>query len=800
MEDKDKSIKTEGEKPKTPEKMPLLALRDLVIFPNMVIPLFVGRDKSIKALEAAMERDRIIFLVAQKDARTDDPKKEDIYKTGTLSEILQILKLPDGAIRVLVEGLTRVKMEEFTQDEPFFEVRVSEVNEQEEHSKETEALMRLVHEEFQKHVKMNKKIPPETIMSVSEISSPGRLADVIAANIFLKHEEKQELLEIASASDRLSKLSGILQRENEILELEKKIQGKVKSQLEKSQREYYLSEQLKAIQKELGKSEGGYNEIEELREKVKKAKMPSEAEEKALKEIDRLEKMMPMSAEATVIRTYVDWLLALPWNTRTKEKLDIKHVQQILDEDHFGLEKPKERIVEYLAVKKNVKEKVHDPILCLVGPPGTGKTSLAKSIARAIGRNFVRLSLGGVRDEAEIRGHRRTYIGALPGRIIQSIRKAKSKNPVFLMDEIDKMTSDFRGDPAAALLEVLDPEQNNTFNDHYLDADFDLSDVMFITTANTLYGIPLPLQDRMEIIEINSYTAFEKLNIARRFLLPKQLKQHGLTDADTEFKDSSLMGIIEDYTREAGVRNLEREIKTVCRKVAKEKVSEPKKYKKLIIERDNLSKFLGVPKFQDVPAKDVNDVGIATGMAWTEFGGDVLVIEVSIVKGKGKLLLTGKLGEVMKESAQAALSYIRSKAKSLGIPEDTFYKSDIHVHVPEGAIPKDGPSAGITIATALISAFTKKPVKKDIAMTGEITLRGRVLPIGGLKEKTLAASRNGMKEVIVPFYNKKDYSELPAYVKDKLKFNFVKTMDEVLGIALGIKASRGGKKTRARGK
>lgn len=797
MENDAKPIKAEGERPRTPEKLPLLALRDLVIFPNMVIPLFVGREKSIKALEAAMERDRIIFLVAQKDARTDDPKKEDIYKTGTLSEILQILKLPDGAIRVLVEGLTRVRMESFTQDEPFFEVRISEVPEHEEQGKETEALMRLVHEEFQKHVKMNKKIPPETIMSVSEITSPGRLADVIAANIFLKHEEKQELLEIGSASERLSRLSGILQRENEILELEKKIQGKVKSQLEKSQREYYLSEQLKAIQKELGKSEGGYNEIEELRGKVKKVKMPLEAEEKALKEIDRLEKMMPMSAEATVIRTYLDWLIALPWNIRTKEKLSINHVQKILDEDHFGLEKPKERIVEYLAVKKNVKEKVHDPILCLVGPPGTGKTSLAKSIARAIGRNFVRLSLGGVRDEAEIRGHRRTYIGALPGRIIQSIRKAKSKNPVFLMDEIDKMTSDFRGDPAAALLEVLDPEQNSTFNDHYLDADFDLSDVMFITTANTLYGIPLPLQDRMEIIEINSYTAFEKLNIARRFLLPKQLKQHGLTGADVDFKDSSLTGMIEDYTREAGVRNLEREIKTVCRKIAKEKVSDPKKYKKLVVERDSLSKFLGVPKYRDVPAKDVNGVGIATGMAWTEFGGDVLVIEVSIVKGKGKLLLTGKLGEVMKESAQAALSYIRSKAKSLGISEDAFYKSDIHVHVPEGAIPKDGPSAGITIATALISAFTKKPVKKEIAMTGEITLRGRVLPIGGLKEKTLAASRNGMKEVIVPFYNKKDYADLPAYVTDKLKFNFVKTMDEVLGIALGIKGVSARKKNKS---
>ncbi|MBP7791624.1 MAG: endopeptidase La [Candidatus Goldbacteria bacterium] len=766
------------------EKVPLLALRDLVIFPNMVIPLFVGREKSIKALETAMERDRIIFLVAQKDARTDDPKKKDIFEMGTISEILQILKLPDGAIRVLVEGLTRGKIKEYLQEEPFFEVSIERINENTVKTKEIEALMRMIMDEFQKYVRMNKKIPPETLMSVSEIDNPGRLADVIAAHIYLKNEEKQNLLEMEDPAKRLQQLSSYLQRENEILDIEKKIQGKVKSQLEKSQREYYLYEQLKAIQKELGKTDSTYNEVEELREKIKKAKMSKDAEDKALKELSRLEKMMPMSAEATVIRTYLDWLIALPWNFKTKEKIEIKNVEKILEEDHFGLEKPKERIIEYLAVKKNIKDKkVTDPILCFVGPPGVGKTSLAKSIARAMGRNFVRISLGGVRDEAEIRGHRRTYIGAMPGRIIQSIRKAKSKNPVFLMDEIDKMSSDFRGDPAAALLEVLDPEQNNTFMDHYLDTEFDLSDVMFITTANTLYNIPLPLQDRMEIIEINSYTDFEKLNIAQKFLIPKQLKQHGLTDKDVQINEKAVLSIINNYTKEAGVRNLEREIKTVCRKVAKAKVSETK-FKKILITEENIDKFLGVPKFLDVPTKDVNGVGIATGLAWTEFGGDVLIIEVSIFKGKGTLILTGKLGDVMKESGQAALSYIRSKAKKLGIKEDVFSKTDVHVHVPEGAIPKDGPSAGITIATSLISAFTGKPVKKDVAMTGEITLTGRVLPIGGLKEKTLAAHRNGIKEVIIPEFNRKDYTELPDYIKKNLKFYFVKTMDEVIKIAI----------------
>ncbi|MFP4466276.1 MAG: endopeptidase La [Candidatus Goldiibacteriota bacterium] len=772
------------------KKMPLLALRDLVIFPNMVIPLFVGREKSIKALEAAMEQDRIIFLVAQKDARTDDPQEKDIYDVGTVSEILQILKLPDGAIRVLVEGLTRGKVKEYTSRAPYYEVEIDEIPEAEVKSKEAEALIRVTLEEFQKHVKMNKKIPPETIMSVSDINNPGRLADVMAAHITLKHEEKQDLLDTSDPAKRLHKISVILKRENEILEIEKKIQGKVKSQLEKSQREYYLSEQLKAIQKELGKGDAAYNELEELREKIKKAGMPKDAEEKAIKELDRLEKMMPMSAEATVIRTYLDWLISLPWTKKSKEIIDIKRVQKTLDADHSGLEKPKERIIEHLAVKKNVKNRMQDPIICFVGPPGTGKTSLGRSVADALGRNFVRLSLGGVRDEAEIRGHRRTYIGALPGRIIQSVKKAKTRNPVFLMDEIDKMASDFRGDPAAAMLEVLDPEQNATFMDHYLDTEFDLSDIMFITTANTLYGIPAPLRDRMEIIEINSYTSKEKEKIAQKHLIPKQLEKHGLAAGDLLFTADGIHSIIEYYTREAGVRNLEREIKTVCRKAAKEKVMPGKRFSKISLTSKNIHKYLGVPKFKDVPASDLNDVGTATGMAWTEFGGDVLVIEVSIVRGRGVLLLTGKLGDVMKESAQAALSYTRSKSEILGLKPEDFSRKDIHIHVPEGAIPKDGPSAGITLAAAIISAFTGKPVKKKVAMTGEITLRGRVLPIGGLKEKTIAAARNGMEEVIVPYYNKKDYEDLPDYVKKTLKFHFVKTMDEVIEIALGPGVSR----------
>ncbi len=777
---------------KSLNKVPLLPLRDLVVFPNMVIPLFVGRQKSIKALEAAMEQDKIIFLVAQKDARKDDPEEEDIYKTGTISEILQILKLPDGAIRVLVEGLTRAKIKEYIKKDEYFEIAVEEIKEIEENDKEMEALKRVVLEEFEKHVKLNKKIQPETVMSVTEINNAGRLADIIAAHIYLKNEEKQELLEIDNLKKRLEKISVILKRENEILEIEKRIQWQVKDQLKKSQKEYYLSEQLKVIQKELGKVDSSYNEIEELREKIKRAKMTKDAEEKALKELSRLEKMMPMSAEATVIRTYLDWLINLPWNKKAKTEIDIEKVKNILDEDHFGLEKPKERIIEYLAVKQNVKDDKthHDPILCFVGPPGVGKTSLARSIARALNRDFVRVSLGGVRDEAEIRGHRRTYIGALPGRIIQSIRKAKSKNPIFLLDEVDKMSSDFRGDPAAALLEVLDPEQNSTFLDHYLDTEFDLSEVLFITTANTLYGIPLPLQDRMEIIEINSYTDIEKVNIAEKFLIPKQLKQHGLTDKDVEFEEKSLYSIVHNYTKEAGVRNLEREIKAILRKATKEKITLKKKFQKILITAENLNKFLGAPKFLDMPTKDANDTGIATALAWTEFGGDVLLIEVSVSKGKGQLVLTGKLGDVMKESAQAALSYARSKAKKFKIDEDLFIKSDIHIHVPEGAIPKDGPSAGITIATSIISALTGRPLKKGVAMTGEITLRGKVLPIGGLKEKVLAALRNDIKEVIIPYYNQKDFAELPDYLKKGIKFHFVKTMDEVIEIAMDFKNKR----------
>ncbi|MEI7640143.1 MAG: endopeptidase La [bacterium] len=775
------------------DKIPLLPLRDLVIFPNMVIPLFVGRQKSVKALEAAMEKDKIIFLVAQKNSKVDEPNRNDIYEMGTLSEILQILKLPDGAIRVLVEGLKRIKIKDYLQDAPYFEVSTSEVEEKDDKGKETEALKRIVLDEFENYVALNKKIPPETIMSVAEIDQPGRLADVIAAQIILKHEEKQELLVILSAQERLRKISMILRKENEILQIERKIEGKVKNQLGKSQREYYLSEQLKVIQKELGKADNSYSEMQDLKDKIKSSKMAKEAEEKALKEMARLEKMMPMSAEATVIRTYLDWLVALPWNAKSSEKIDIEKTKKILDEDHYGLEKVKDRIVEYLAVKKLVGDRMQSPILCLVGPPGVGKTSLARSVARALGKTFVRVSLGGIRDEAEIRGHRRTYVGALPGRIIQSIRKAKTKNPVFLMDEIDKMSADFRGDPAAALLEVLDPEQNMTFMDHYLEVEFDLSEVMFITTANVLYNIPAPLQDRMEIIEINSYTELEKVKIGQMFIIPKQLKFHGLTEKDIEFTEAGMHYIVQNYTKEAGVRGLEREIKTVCRKVTKEKVSNGAKFKKMEVKEENIKTFLGAPKYMDVPTKDINEVGISTGLAWTEFGGDVLTIEVSIVKGKGQVLLTGKLGDVMKESAQAALSYTRAKATNFGIKEDAFAKTDIHIHVPEGAIPKDGPSAGITMATAIISAFTGAPVKKNLAMTGEITLRGRVLPIGGLKEKTIAAHRNGVQEIIVPFYNKKDYEELPEYVRKNIKFYFVKSMDEVVKIALNIKHKYGKK-------
>jgi ATP-dependent Lon protease len=763
-----------------PEKLPLLPVRDLVIFPQMIVPLLVGREKSVKSIEEAMLHNHFILLAAQKEAKIDEPEEKDIYQVGTAGEVLQWLKQPDGTAKVLVEGFFRVRIKKYLSKEPFFYVKTERLEEKIEKTPEVEALMRSVAYQFEKYIKLNKRILSETLVSTANIEEPGRLADTIATHLILKINDKQTILEAANPRQRLEKLSQILNRELEILEIESKIEGRVRDQIGKVQKEYYLTEQLKAIQKELGKEEGA--EIKELTKKIKEAKMPAEAEEKSLKELSRLAKMPSYSPEGTVVRNYLDWFISLPWSKKTRDNLDISRAQKILDEDHHGLEKVKTRILEYLAVRKLV-QKMKGPILCFVGPPGTGKTSVAKSIARSLGRKFVRMSLGGVRDEAEIRGHRRTYIGALPGRIIQSLRKAKSGNPVFLLDEVDKMSMDFRGDPSAALLEVLDPEQNNTFNDHYLEVDFDLSNVMFITTANIQPAIPVPLQDRMEVISFPGYIEEEKAKIARKFLIPKQLKAHGLKEAKLSFSEQALREIIHKHTREAGVRNLEREIANICRKVAK-KIVEEKRREKTKVTARNIPSYLGPPKFRHGKAEEKNEIGVATGLAWTEAGGDILSTEVIIVKGKGNLTLTGKLGEVMKESAQAALSYTRSRAKKLKLEEDFYKKIDVHIHVPEGAIPKDGPSAGITMATSLVSTLTKRPVRKDVAMTGEITLRGKVLPIGGLKEKVLAARRAGIGTVILPKENEKDLQEIPPRVKHKLKFILVENMDEVLKIAL----------------
>jgi ATP-dependent Lon protease len=769
------------------EPVPLLPLRDLVIFPHMVVPLFVGRGKSIQALETAMAKDRLVFLVAQRKATVENPRPSDLHETGTLGEVLQVLKLPDGAIRVLLEGVRRARLKSVVQTDPFLKGRLEEVEMEEAlpaSGAEAEARMRNALSLFEQYVKLNSKLTPETMLSVQNVEQPGRLADLCAAQIILKVEDKQKILEAVEPFSRLDQVCKILGDENEILELEKRIQGRVRKNMEKAQREYYLHEQLKAIQKELGqKDEGGpAGEGEEWRQKLKAANLPKDVQEKAQKEIDRLEKMAPFSAEATVIRTYLEWIFALPWNTLTKDQLDLKAAQKILDEDHDGLRKPKERILEYLSVRKLV-DKLKGPILCFVGPPGVGKTSLAKSIARSLGRNFVRVSLGGVRDEAEIRGHRRTYIGAMPGRIIQSLKRAKSRNPVFLLDEIDKMAMDFRGDPSAALLEVLDPEQNDTFADHYLDADFDLSQVLFITTANMLYEIPAPLRDRMEVIELPGYTEVEKASIARRFLLPKQCKDHGLRPGQLTLTDGALQKLIHEYTREAGVRNLERELTALCRKAAKLVIEKgPKSH--LEVTEKNLHQVLGIPKFIKDDTVHVNQVGVATGLAWTEVGGDVLSIEVNLMKGRGGLALTGKLGEVMKESAQAGLSYIRSRAKRFGLSPQFQNGLDIHIHIPEGATPKDGPSAGITMATALVSALTHRAVKKDLAMTGEVTLRGRVLPIGGLKEKALAAHRAGVKTLVIPRMNQKDLEDIPANIRSQLSIHLVSSMDQVLELAL----------------
>lgn len=756
----------------------MLPLRGLLVFPYTVIHLDVGRKKSIQAIEESMLDTKEIFLATQKEAQTDDPEEEEIYSIGTVAEIRQVLKMPGGTMRVLVEGLYRAEVQSYLSYEPFIKVEVEVLREGENlKTPEIEALMRTLVSQFEQWVRMSKKIPPETVVSVVGIEEPGRLADVIASHLTLRINEKQRVLELKHVAERLNFLCELLVKEMEVLELERKINIRVRKQMEKTQKEYYLREQMKAIQKELGDKDEKTSEIEELREKIHTANLPKDAEEKAFKELDRLEKMPPMVAEAVVVRNYLDWLLALPWSVETRDRLDLKVAEKYLEEDHYGLEKPKERILEYLAIRKLAK-KMKGPILCLVGPPGVGKTSLGKSVARSLGRKFIRMSLGGIRDEAEIRGHRRTYVGSMPGRVLQSIKTAGSRNPVFLLDEIDKMTMDFRGDPASALLEVLDPEQNFTFSDHYLEIPFDLSKVMFITTANSTYNIPRPLLDRMEIIELSGYTEEDKVHIAAGYLIPKQIKEHGMKPDHISFSEGAVRRIIREYTREAGVRNLERQIASICRKVARQVVEDSKT--QASITAGSVPKYLGIQRYRYGVAEKENQVGVATGLAWTETGGDILSVEVALVKGKGKLTLTGKLGDVMKESAQAALTYVRSRAEELQIDPDKLQDFDIHLHVPEGAIPKDGPSAGITIATALASAMSGREVKSDVAMTGEITLRGRVLPIGGVKEKVLAAHRAGIKNIILPIDNKKDLADIPAPVRRNLRFIPVNHMDEVL--------------------
>jgi ATP-dependent Lon protease len=763
------------------QAIPVLPLRDVVVYPHMVIPLFVGRDKSIHALEAAMAADKQILLVAQKSASEDDPKPEDVYRIGTLSTILQLLKLPDGTVKVLVEGAQRARIVHFLPNPSYFSAQVTVLDLPFIDERESEVLARSVVNQFDQYVKLNKKVPPEVLSSLSGIDDANRLVDTVAAHMALKIEEKQKILEIIDLRERFEHLMALLESEIDLLQVEKRIRGRVKRQMEKSQREYYLNEQMKAIQKELGELEDHPNELEELEKKIEKAGMSKEAKAKASAELAKLKMMSPMSAEATVVRNYVDWLVSVPWKKRTKVSIDLARAEEILEADHYGLEKVKERILEYLAVQQRVQQ-LKGPILCLVGPPGVGKTSLGQSIARATNRKFVRMSLGGVRDEAEIRGHRRTYIGSMPGKIIQNLSKVKVRNPLFLLDEIDKMAMDFRGDPASALLEVLDPEQNNTFSDHYLEVDYDLSDVMFVATANSM-NIPGPLLDRMEVIRIAGYTEDEKLNIAKRYLVPKEVKANGLKEEELEVTDEAIRGIIRFYTREAGVRNLQREIAKICRKVVKDVLLTPPS-EKVVVKDETLEKYLGVRRFRYGLAEEKDQVGQVTGLAWTEVGGELLSIETVVVPGKGKHTVTGQLGDVMKESIQAAMSVVRSRAKVLGIKPDFYENHDIHVHVPEGAIPKDGPSAGIGMCTAIVSALTGIPVRADVAMTGEITLRGEVLPIGGLKEKLLAAHRGGIKRVIIPEENRRNLEEVPDNIKKDLEIRAVKWIDEVLQVAL----------------
>ncbi len=759
---------------------PVLPLRDIVVFPHMIVPLFVGRERSVRALEDVMKDDRQILLVAQKNAAQDDPGTGDIFSVGTVSTILQLLKLPDGTVKVLVEGGQRASITRFTDREEFFEAEAHLIEERGGEFQEVEALARSVVGQFEQYIKLNKKVPPEVLVSINQIDDPSKLADTVASHLALKISEKQEMLEIESVAERLERVYSHMESEIGVLQVEKKIRSRVKRQVEKTQREYYLNEQLKAIQKELGETEDGRDEVTELDERIKKTALSKEAREKALAEVKKLRSMSPMSAEATVVRNYLEWMLSIPWKKRTRIKKDIKHAHEILDADHYGLKKVKERILEYLAVQQRTN-KLRGPILCLVGPPGVGKTSLGKSIARATGRTFVRMSLGGVRDESEIRGHRRTYIGSMPGKILQGMKKAKASNPLFLLDEVDKMGHDWRGDPASALLEVLDPEQNCNFNDHYLEVDYDLSDVMFVTTANTL-NIPSPLLDRMETIRLSGYTEDEKVEIAKRHLIQKQIDAHGLKEGEWSISEGALRHLIRYYTREAGVRNLEREIANLTRKAIKEIMMRDRQ--EVHINTRNLTKFAGVKRYRYGEAETEDLIGVSTGLAWTEVGGELLSIEAVMVPGKGRMIITGKLGDVMQESIQAARSFVQSRAIQFGIDPTIFARKDIHVHVPEGATPKDGPSAGVGMVTAIVSVLTRNPVRKDVAMTGELTLRGRVLPIGGLKEKLLAAHRGGLRTVLIPRDNERELSEIPDNIKRGLTIVPVTTVDEVLKNAL----------------
>jgi ATP-dependent Lon protease len=773
---------------------PTLPLRDVVVYPHMVIPLFVGREKSIRALDKAMGSNKQILLVAQKSAADDDPGLEDIYTIGTLANILQLLKLPDGTIKVLVEGASRAKVREFVETDNYFTATADLVESTVSDDRELDVLVRSAINQFDQYIKLNKKVPPEIVSSLSGIDEPSRLADTIAAHMTVKIDQKQRILELISINERLEHIISLMEAEIDLLQVEKRIRGRVKSQMEKSQREYYLNEQMKAIQKELGDMDDVPNEVEDLANRIEKANMPKEAKSKAESELNKLRMMSPMSAEATVVRNYIEWLVNAPWSKRSRISRDLEQARKILDEDHYGLEKVKERILEYLAVQHRVK-KLKGPILCLVGPPGVGKTSLGKSIARATNRKFIRMSLGGVRDEAEIRGHRRTYIGSMPGKIIQSMAKGKTKNPLFLLDEVDKMAMDFRGDPASALLEVLDPEQNNSFNDHYLEVDYDLSEVMFVTTANSL-NIPAPLLDRMEVIRLSGYTEDEKVNICKKYLIPKQMEQNGLKKDEINITEATIRDIIRHYTREAGVRNLEREIANICRKVVKQILLKPQD-KKVTVTPARLEKLIGVKRFRFGRAEEEDRVGQVTGLAWTEVGGDLLTIEAAIVPGKGKATRTGQLGEVMQESIEAAMTVVRSRSEVLGIAQEFYKDHDFHIHVPEGATPKDGPSAGVAMCTALVSALTGIPVRANVAMTGEITLRGEVLPIGGLKEKLLAALRGGIEIVLIPSENERELVEIPKNIKQNLDIRPVRWIDEVLEVALEKMPtpSKEGKKT-----